>query len=187
MMARSRLQRISEQMGRDLRLIYAQHGGFFEDADLDSGRTPRSGFDRDLLLVDGLDAITQAGSFIMQTSGESGSSEITLIVALITLADAAGATVAMRLPSLGLRTQIVLAALGAGLAAIALMTTALFIPITIALSFATGVSHPMRATAIQRLASDGMRARAASVANACDMALSTIVLLAAGSLLTGRR
>ncbi len=133
-----------------------------------------------------LDAITQAGSFIMQTSGAGGPGEVTLIVAMITLADAAGSTLAMRLPRVGLRTQIVLAALGAGLAGVALMIPALFIPITIALSFATGVSHPMRATAIQRLASDGMRARAASVANACDMAFSTILLLMTGSLI-GRR
>lgn len=57
---RTRLERISAQMGRDLRLAYAQHGGFYEDADVDAGRAPRSGFDVDLLAVDGLDAITQA-------------------------------------------------------------------------------------------------------------------------------
>jgi len=130
-----------------------------------------------------LDAITSAGSFIMQTRGENGPSEVTLIVALITLADAAGSTLAMRLPSVGLRAQVALAVCGAILAGVALTIPSLFIPITIALSFATGVSHPMRATAIQRLASDGMRARAASVANACDMAFSTIVLLLAGSLI----
>jgi phage baseplate assembly protein W len=60
MMARTRLQRINEQMGRDLKLVYAQRGGYFEDADLDAGRTPRSSFDRDLLHIDGLDAMTQA-------------------------------------------------------------------------------------------------------------------------------
>ncbi len=49
--------------------------------------------------------------------------------------------------------------------------------------FATGVTHPIRAAAIQRLATDGMRARAASAASACDMALSTIVLLLAGGML----
>jgi hypothetical protein len=57
----------------------------------------------------------------------------------------------------------------------------------IALSFATGVSHPLRAATIQRMATDGMRARAASAANACDMAFSTIVLLLAGTMLAGRR
>jgi hypothetical protein len=82
-----------------------------------------------------------------------------------------------------LRTQAAIAACGAILAGVALTIPALLIPITIALSFATGVSHPMRATAIQRLASDGMRARAASVANACDMALSTLILLLTGGLI----
>jgi len=130
-----------------------------------------------------LDAMTSAGSFIMQTTGGSGPSEVTVIVALITLADAAGSTVAMRLPAAGLRTQAAIAACGAILAGVALTIPALLIPITIALSFATGVSHPMRATAIQRLASDGMRACAASVANACDMALSTLILLLTGSLI----
>jgi len=72
-------------------------------------------------------------------------------------------------------------------AGIALMLPATLIPSTIALSFATGVSHPLRATAIQRMTTDGMRARAASVANACDMAFSTILLLITGSWLAGRR
>ena len=60
------------------------------------------------------------------------------------------------------------------------------VPATIALAFATGVSHPLRAAAIQRMTSDSMRARAASAANACDMAFSTVVLLLAGHLLAGR-
>lgn len=130
-----------------------------------------------------LDAITSAGSFIMQTSGAGGPSEVTLIVALITLADAAGSTVAMRLPPAGVRAQIALATLGAIVASVALTIPAALVPSTIVLAFATGVSHPLRAAAIQRMTTDGMRARAASVANACDMALSTIVLLLAGSVL----
>jgi hypothetical protein len=133
-----------------------------------------------------LDAITSAGSFIMQTTGGGGPSEVTLIVALITLADAAGSTLAMRLPPAGLRAQVALATLGAIVAGVALAIPAALVPSTIALAFATGVSHPLRAAAIQRMATDGVRARAASVANACDMALSTIVLLLAGSFLTGR-
>jgi phage baseplate assembly protein W len=60
MAAPTRLERIVAQMGTDLRLVYAQHGGFFEDADLDAARTPNSGFDVDLLRVDGIDALTQA-------------------------------------------------------------------------------------------------------------------------------
>src|SRR5262245_60519992 len=134
-----------------------------------------------------LDAITQAGSFIMQTSGAGGPSEVTLIVAMITLADAAGSTLAMRLPAVGLRTQIALATAGAIVAGAALAFPSALVSATIALSFATGVSHPMRAATIQRLASDGMRARAASVANACDMALSTILLLITGGVIARRR
>jgi len=134
-----------------------------------------------------LDAATSAGSFILQTSGAGGASEVTLIVAIITLADAAGSTFAGHMPATGARTQVVLAAVGAVLAGIALMLPATLIPSTIALSFATGVSHPLRATAIQRMTTDGMRARAASVANACDMAFSTILLLITGSWLAGRR
>jgi hypothetical protein len=55
------------------------------------------------------------------------------------------------------------------------------VPATIALSFGTGVLHPLRAATIQRIATDGVRARAASVASACDMALSTLFLLLAGT------
>jgi hypothetical protein len=134
-----------------------------------------------------LDAITSAGSFIMQTTSESGPGQVTVIVAIITLADAAGSTLAMRLPATGVRTQMTLALLGAIVAAIALTVPAALIPSIVALSFATGVSHPLRATAIQRMASDDARARAASLASACDMALSTAILLATGRWLARRR
>ena len=60
MPARTRLDRITEQMGTDLALLYGQHGGFFEDADLEAARTAKSGFDLDLVPVGGLDALTQA-------------------------------------------------------------------------------------------------------------------------------
>ena len=59
-----------------------------------------------------LDAVTAAGSFVLQTSGDSGPAEITVLVALITLADAAGSALAMRLPAVGVRAQIGLAATG---------------------------------------------------------------------------
>jgi MFS family permease len=130
-----------------------------------------------------LDAITSAGSFLMQTTGGNVPGEVTVIVALITLADAAGSTLAMRLPAAGARAQLALAAAGAILAGAALTLPFALVPSLIALAFATGVSHPLRAAAIQRMTADGMRARAASAANACDMAFSTIVLLMAGTLL----
>jgi MFS family permease len=133
-----------------------------------------------------LDAITSAQSFVLQATSDSGPGAVTILVAAITLADAAGATLGMRLPA-GPRTQIVLATAGAVSATIAVMMPAILIPATIALSFMTGLAHPMRAASIQRMASDSIRARAASAASACDMALSTIFLLVAGSWLSRRK
>jgi hypothetical protein len=54
-------------------------------------------------------------------------------------------------------------AIGALLVAVGLTFPAALVTVTIALSFGTGVLHPLRAAAIQRLASDGIRARAASM------------------------
>jgi phage baseplate assembly protein W len=45
-------------LGRDLRLDYAQHGGFYEDADLVTVKTSQGR--RDLALVDGIDNLTQS-------------------------------------------------------------------------------------------------------------------------------
>ena len=55
------------------------------------------------------------------------------------------------------------------------------------LALLLGVAQPLRAAAIQRLASDGIRARAASAASACDVAVSTIVLPLAGLWRSRRR
>ena len=134
-----------------------------------------------------LDAATQTGSFIMQTTGDRSPVEVTLIVALITLADATGSALASRLPAVGVRKQLALAATGVTLVGAALTIPGALVAATVALSFSTGVLHPLRAAAIQRLATDGIRARAASAASACDMALSTIFLLLAGGLLARKR
>jgi hypothetical protein len=133
-----------------------------------------------------LDAVTSAGSFVLQTSGGHSPSEVTLLVALITLADASGSALSTRLPAIGVRAQVAIGVAGLIIAGVALTQAAALIPSIVALSFATGVSHPLRAAAIQRMATDDMRARAASAASACDMALSTLFLLLAGSLLAGR-
>jgi phage baseplate assembly protein W len=53
------LERVTPHLGRDLRLDYTFGGGFFEDADLASGS--RTGAPaRDLLVAEGIPAITQA-------------------------------------------------------------------------------------------------------------------------------
>lgn len=134
-----------------------------------------------------LDAAGSAGSFLVQTTGDRSPVAVTLLIALVTLADAAGSVLATRLQAAGARVQLAAAAVGALLAATALMIPAVLVPVTVALSFGTGVLHPLRAAAIQRMAGDGVRARAASAASACDMALSTIFLLLAGSSLSRKR
>jgi hypothetical protein len=56
------------------------------------------------------------------------------------------------------------------------------LPAVVALSFLFGVAYPLRAAAIQRLAVDRMRARAASTASAFDKAFTAIGLVCAGLL-----
>lgn len=134
-----------------------------------------------------LDAAGQTGSFLLQTTGDRSAAAVTMLVALIALADAAGSAVATWLPAAGVRVQLAFAAAGSALVIVALMVPAALVPATIALSFGTGVLHPLRAAAIQRIATDGVRARAASIASACDMALSTLFLVLAGTVLGRRR
>jgi hypothetical protein len=101
-------------------------------------------------------------------------------VAAITLAEAAGSAVAMRFPAVGLRGQATLAASGLAAAVIVAQLPDLLVAVAIALSFLAGLSGPLRAAAVQRLAADDTRARAASLASACDMVLSTVTLPLAG-------
>jgi hypothetical protein len=73
-----------------------------------------------------------------------------------------------------------------------LFVNAVVIPVTLpllvlALAFLSGVAQPLRAAAVQRLAADTIRARAASAASACDMAVSTILLPLAGLWRSRRR
>jgi hypothetical protein len=50
----------------------------------------------------------------------------------------------------------------------------------LALALLSGLADPLRAAAVQRLSKDEARARAASLASVCDMALSTALLPLAG-------
>jgi phage baseplate assembly protein W len=61
MSPRRREADVAPFMGRDLRLDYRQHGGYFEDADLVSGRARGPAVPPvDLFVADGLDNFTQA-------------------------------------------------------------------------------------------------------------------------------
>ncbi len=119
-------------------------------------------------------------SFLAQTSGSGNATELTLLVALITIAEAAGAAIAPRVPAANGRGQILLGLGGAALVGAAISLPGTFHLVVVALAFLEGVAEPLRAVAIQRAAGDGVRARVASVAAAFDMLVSTIALPVAG-------
>jgi len=128
-----------------------------------------------------LGGLASATSFLAQTAGGRDPQSVTMLVAAITLAEAAGSVMAVRMPPSGVRTQIILASLGLSAVIAAAMWPVAFFTVVVALAFLSGVAHPLRAGALQRLAADTMRARAASIASACDKACATIALLVAGT------
>ena len=123
-----------------------------------------------------------ATSFLVQTMGGSSAAQMTWLVAAIALAEAVGSAVATRARDAGLRTQVAIGLFGALTLVVGLAVRPLLIPSAIVLSLLDGLALPLRSVAIQRLANDAARARAASLASACDMALKTIALPLAGSL-----
>jgi MFS family permease len=127
-----------------------------------------------------LSGLASAASFLAQTSGGNDPQRLTMLVAAITLAEAVGSVVAARMPASGVRTQIVLAGFGVVAVTVAAARPSAFLAVVVALAFLSGVAGPLRAAAMQRLSADAMRARAASIASACDKACDTIALLAAG-------
>jgi hypothetical protein len=107
------------------------------------------------------------------------------MVAAITMAEAAGSAAATRVSLFSIRGQWVAAALA--LIAVAAGANGVTGPGDVAgtaaapllagvLACAAGAAGPCRAAAIQRLAPDRLRARAASLASACDMACSTLLV-----------
>jgi MFS family permease len=133
-----------------------------------------------ILPVAFLASAASAGSFLAQTIGHGDPQRLTALVAIITLAEAAGSALAMPFPAGGLRSQIVLGGLGLLVLALCAAFPATFLIAVVALAFLDGLAHPVRAAAIQRLAPDRGRARAASIASACDMAFKMVALPLAG-------
>jgi MFS family permease len=132
-------------------------------------------------------AAASAASFLAQTAGANSVAHVTVLVAMLTAAEAGGCTIASRLPHATAQNQIWLAAFGLMLVAIAVAAPPTLPFVALALALLAGVSQPLRAAAIQRLAADNVRARAASAASACDMAVSTIALPLAGLWRSRRR
>ena len=130
-------------------------------------------------------AAASAASFLAQTGGTSDAEGLTRLVAMFTLAEAAGSMAAARMPSAGAPGLMMLGVLGAIGFVISLMHPYTVTAMALVLALMTGLAEPLRASAIQRLAADAARARAASLASACDMLLMTIALPLSG--LWGRR
>lgn len=140
------------------------------------------------LIVPGsvLDGLAGAAAFLAQTSHDASIAGVTGLVAAITLGEAAGAWLAARAWRSDGRF-LGLLAFGAAALAVPMMFLAGAMVAAVALAVVLGLVHPLRAAALQRAASDGVRARTASLASACDMACTTLGLLAAGAWSTGRR
>jgi hypothetical protein len=128
-----------------------------------------------------------ATSFLSQTSGENGVLYVTVLVAMLTAAEAIGCAWASRLPGVTASLQRRLLSCASVLVVIVLAAPALMPMAALLLAVLTGLAEPLRAAAIQRLASEQIRARAASAASACDMAVSIIALPVAGSWQSRRR
>jgi MFS family permease len=128
-----------------------------------------------------------ASAFLAQTVGAAEPRAMTLLVAAITLAEAAGSALAIRVALTAARAQVGLSLL----AGVAILTAALvpsaFVPVVVMLSFLLGVVYPSRASAIQQTVADDVRAQAASLASACDMGVNLIALTFAGFWRSRRR
>jgi MFS family permease len=126
-------------------------------------------------------ALASAGSFLAQTSSEQTAASVSGLVALMALAEAGGAALASRRFVVSpARAQQTLALLGLTLTLLGLTVPSSLPWVAIVLAALDGISGPLRAAAIQRLATDGTRAQAASLASACDMALNALMLPLAG-------
>jgi hypothetical protein len=134
-----------------------------------------------------LGGAASAASFLAQTAGGSTPATVTLLVAALTAAEAGGCALASRVPAAAPRDHVLLAALGFLLLIGGVAMPAWLPAIALALGFLLGLAQPLRAASIQRVAGDGIRARAASAASACDMAVSTIVLPITGAWRSRRR
>jgi hypothetical protein len=122
-----------------------------------------------------------ATAFLVQTMGGSTAAQMTWLVAAIALAEAIGSAIATQARDAGLGIQVAIGLFGALTLLTGLAVRPLLVPSAIVLSLLDGLALPLRSVAIQRLANDAVRARAASLASACDMALKTIALPLAGS------
>jgi MFS family permease len=127
-----------------------------------------------------IDALAASSSFLVQTEGILSPETLTLVVAAITLAEAAGAFAAARSSGCGLRGLWLLAGGGVVSFGVALMSDSGVLIAAVVSTFILGVMRPLRATLLQRETIDSARARVASMASACDVAFASIAVSLAG-------
>jgi Major Facilitator Superfamily len=136
-----------------------------------------------------LGGAASAAAFLAQTADGVTVVGATLLVATFTAAEALGSAVATRV-SPGTRVhqhRFVIVEIGAILALSVLAVPSSLIVAALALAFLAGIAQPIRSATIQRLATDNVRARAASAASAFDMAVTMMALPLAGLWRTRRR
>jgi hypothetical protein len=121
-------------------------------------------------------ALASATGFLAQTSGRIPPTQMTALVAGLSLAEAVGSAIAIRLPAVSVRAQAILGAAGALLVGLAVAAPATSLFVVVALAALEGLTHPLRDASIQRIAADTARARMASLGSACDMAIKMIAL-----------
>lgn len=141
-----------------------------------SSRGPVAGMATLILPTGFLVAAASAAAFLAQTSGIRDAGRLTVMVAAFTVAEAAGSVVAARMARTGARTLLALCAPGVLCFSLSVMLPAFTTAMVIVLAFLTGLAEPLRSAAIQHLAADPARARAASLANVCDMVFMLIAL-----------
>jgi MFS family permease len=134
-----------------------------------------------------LNGFAATAAFLAQTGAHAEIAGVTALVAAMTLSEAAGAWMAARVWRNDGRLHLLLLACGAAIFAATLIVPAGAAVAAVVLAFLPGLIQPLRAVALQRVAGDGVRARIASLASACDMACSTLGLLAAGALSARRQ
>jgi len=134
-----------------------------------------------------LAGLASASSFLVQTDGFLRPETLTAVVAAITLAEAAGAALAGRVPRIGVGHLWLGVTVGTAVAAATAGLPSGMLVAAVVLSFVLGLVHPLRATLLQREAADHARARIASLASACDVACSAVAMTLAGGWRRGRR
>ena len=119
-----------------------------------------------------------ATTFVAQTSEQATPAQLTVLVTIVTLGEAAGAAAAQYMrPSAATRYGLLAAA--AACFVMSAVVPGVFLAAVVALSCLMGVAEPLRATAIQMLVHE-RRAEAASWASAIDGVVRTLSLLLAG-------